>query len=136
MKVGPGIHRPGARAMAPALAAVTAALAVGPGCSGRVESSRAPIPGLVSGAEWRSEAPTGYAADGVRRNLVTGESLRLSVAALMAWAVSRFDVPLDRIGGHYDHAATTCPGIHLRKYLENGTLRRDVEARLRLQTRS
>jgi hypothetical protein len=58
-----------------------------------------------------------------------------SIAALMAWAVSRFDVPLDRIGGHYDYAPTTCPGTHLRKYLEDGTLRREVEARLGLEPR-
>jgi hypothetical protein len=53
-----------------------------------------------------------------------------AIADLMAWAVARFDVPLDRIGGHYDYAETTCPGEHLRKYLEDGSLRRMVEARL------
>jgi hypothetical protein len=58
-----------------------------------------------------------------------------SIIALMTWAVARFDVPLDRIGGHYDYAPTTCPGTHLRKYLEDGTLRREVEARLGLQPR-
>lgn len=48
----------------------------------------------------------------------------------MAWAVSELDVPLDRIGGHYDHAATSCPGTHLIRYLEDGTFRRGVEAAL------
>ena len=55
-----------------------------------------------------------------------------------AWSFARcvlpqqphFDVPLDRIGGHYDYASTTCPGEHLRMYLEDGTFRRMVEARL------
>jgi hypothetical protein len=53
-----------------------------------------------------------------------------AITALMAWAVARFDVPLDRVGGHYDHAETACPGAHLRAYLEDGTLRRGIEARL------
>jgi hypothetical protein len=54
-----------------------------------------------------------------------------SIATLMAWAVSEFDVPLDRIGGHYNYANSGCPGKHLRKYLEDGTFRRMVEERLR-----
>ncbi|HEX7090347.1 MAG TPA: peptidoglycan recognition family protein [Longimicrobiales bacterium] len=53
-----------------------------------------------------------------------------AIADLMAWAVDRFGVPLERIGGHYDYADTTCPGKHLRRYLEDGTLRRMVEERL------
>jgi hypothetical protein len=53
-----------------------------------------------------------------------------AIADLMAWAIDRFDLPLDRIGGHYDYAGTSCPGQHLRRYLEDGTLRRMVEARL------
>jgi hypothetical protein len=54
-----------------------------------------------------------------------------AIADMMAWAVRRFDVPLDRIGGHYEHAQTSCPGPYLRGYLEDGTFRRMVEARLR-----
>ena len=53
-----------------------------------------------------------------------------AIADLMAWAVDRFGVPLDRIGGHYHYADTSCPGTHLRRYLEDGTLRRMVEERL------
>ena len=53
-----------------------------------------------------------------------------AIADLMAWAFREFDVPLDRLGGHYNYASTTCPGRHLRKYLEDGTLRRMIEARL------
>ena len=53
-----------------------------------------------------------------------------AIADLMAWAIARFDLPLDHIGGHYDYADTTCPGEHLKQYLEDGTLRRMVEARL------
>lgn len=54
-----------------------------------------------------------------------------AIADLMAWALARFDLPLDRIGGHYDYADTDCPGRYLRAYLEDGTLRRMVAARLR-----
>jgi hypothetical protein len=53
-----------------------------------------------------------------------------AIADLMAWAIARFDVPLERIGGHYNYAGTSCPGEHLRKYLEDGTFRRMVETRL------
>lgn len=53
-----------------------------------------------------------------------------SIADLMAWALNEFDLPLERIGGHYNYASTGCPGTHLRKYLEDGTLRRMVATRL------
>jgi hypothetical protein len=54
-----------------------------------------------------------------------------SIADMMAWAIREFDLPLDRIGGHYNYANTGCPGQHLKKYLEDGTLRRMVSERLR-----
>lgn len=53
-----------------------------------------------------------------------------SIADMMAWAVAEFDLPLERIGGHYDYAQTGCPGQHLRKYLEDGTFERMVAERL------
>ncbi|CAN5739608.1 hypothetical protein BH23GEM9_BH23GEM9_34590 [soil metagenome] len=53
-----------------------------------------------------------------------------TIADLMAWAVDRFDLPLDRIGGHYDYAATSCPGVYFRGMLEDGTFRRLVQTRL------
>ncbi|HYC51942.1 MAG TPA: peptidoglycan recognition family protein [Gemmatimonadaceae bacterium] len=53
-----------------------------------------------------------------------------AIADMMAWAIHTYDLPLDRIGGHYNYASTGCPGRHLRKYLEDGTFRRMVEARL------
>ena len=46
-----------------------------------------------------------------------------AIADLMAWALREFDLPLDRIGGHYHYASTGCPGQHLRRRLEDGTLR-------------
>lgn len=54
-----------------------------------------------------------------------------AIADVMAWAVKKFDVPLDSIRGHYQYAETNCPGKNLRKYLEDGTFRRMVVARLR-----
>jgi len=53
-----------------------------------------------------------------------------AIANVMAWAVKKFDVPLDSIRGHYNYAETNCPGKNLRKYLEDGTFRRMVSARL------
>jgi hypothetical protein len=53
-----------------------------------------------------------------------------AIADLMAWAVAAFDVPLNRIGGHYHYADTSCPGEHLRRYLEDETFLRAVQARL------
>ena len=53
-----------------------------------------------------------------------------AIADLMAWAFDEFDLPLDRLGGHYNYATTTCPGKHLRRYLEDGTLRSMIEERL------
>jgi hypothetical protein len=58
-----------------------------------------------------------------------------AIADLMAWALQEFDLPLDRIGGHYNYAPTTCPGTHLRKYLEDGTLKRMVAKRLAVEQR-
>jgi hypothetical protein len=54
-----------------------------------------------------------------------------SIADVMAWAAKKFDVPLDSIKGHYQYADTDCPGKNLRKYLEDGTFRRMVAARLK-----
>lgn len=54
-----------------------------------------------------------------------------AIADVMTWAVKEFDVPLDSIRGHYQYAETGCPGKNLRKYLEDGTFRRMVEARLK-----
>jgi hypothetical protein len=54
-----------------------------------------------------------------------------SIADLMAWALRQYDLPLDRIGGHYNYADTSCPGRNLRKYLEDGTFTRMVRERLK-----
>jgi hypothetical protein len=49
----------------------------------------------------------------------------------MAWAFAEFNLPLDRLGGHYNYAQTGCPGKNLKKYLEDGTFKRMIQARLR-----
>lgn len=64
------------------------------------------------------------------RQAPTAETLD-AIADLMAWALDEFDLPLDRIGGHYNYASTGCPGTHLRKLLEDGTIRRMVAERRR-----
>lgn len=57
-----------------------------------------------------------------------------AIADLMAWAVKRFELSLDAIGGHYDYADTDCPGKNLRKYLEDGTFKRMVAERLKARS--
>ncbi len=54
-----------------------------------------------------------------------------AIADMMAYALRSFNLPLDKIGGHYHYAETGCPGKYLRRYLEDGTLRRMVAERLR-----
>jgi hypothetical protein len=95
---------------------------------------------VYEGRDWRymgetntSYNPWGHFLISVIGNYGVQEATPAQIEAiteLMAWAVARFDVPLDRIGGHYDYAETTCPGAHLSRYLEDGTFRRGVEARL------
>lgn len=53
-----------------------------------------------------------------------------AIADLMTWALKANDLPIDRIGGHYHYAETGCPGKYLRRYLEDGTLKRMVQQRL------
>ena len=36
---------------------------------------------------------------------------------LVVWLAVKYRVPADRISGHSDHAATECPGQHLKSYL-------------------
>lgn len=53
-----------------------------------------------------------------------------AITDLMAWAVAKYDVPLDHIGGHSDWADTSCPGRYLQKYLDDGTLVEAVRERV------
>ena len=53
-----------------------------------------------------------------------------AIADMMAWALQTFSLPLDAIGGHYQYADSGCPGKFLRRYLEDGTLKRMVKERL------
>ena len=47
-----------------------------------------------------------------------------SLVRLLAWAVEEYDVPVERIGGHGDHASTACPGENL--YAMLGSIRQEV----------
>lgn len=95
---------------------------------------------VYEGRDWRymGETNTTYDPSGhflisvignYGRQEATSEQVD-AIADLMAWAITRFDLPLERIGGHYNYAGTTCPGEHLRKYLEDGTFRRMVAERV------
>jgi hypothetical protein len=53
-----------------------------------------------------------------------------AIVDMMAWAAQSFGIGTDRIGGHYDYAETSCPGVHFRRMLEDGTFRRRVAAAL------
>lgn len=97
--------------------------------------------GIYEGRDWRymGETNTTYDPAGhflisvignYERQEATPRQLE-AIADLMAWALRRFDLPLERIGGHYNYASTTCPGRQLRGYLENGTLRRMIRERLK-----
>jgi hypothetical protein len=95
---------------------------------------------IYEGRDWRyvGETNTTYDPEGHFLISVIGNYERQeatpaqveAIADLMAWALARFDLPVDRIGGHYNYAQTGCPGKQLRKYLEDGTFRRMVLARL------
>lgn len=95
---------------------------------------------IYEGRDWRymGETNTTYDPAGhflisvignYERQEATPQQLE-AIADLMAWALSKFNLPLERIGGHFNYADTTCPGEHLRKYLEDGTLQRMVRARV------
>jgi hypothetical protein len=45
-----------------------------------------------------------------------------SLARMVAWGAMQFDVDLATVGGHRDHAATTCPGDNLYETIADGTL--------------
>jgi hypothetical protein len=95
---------------------------------------------VYEGRDWRymGETNTTYDPRGHLLISVIGNYARQeatpaqldAIADLMAWALARFDLPPTRIGGHYDHAETSCPGPHLRKHLEDGPLHRMVRERL------
>lgn len=53
-----------------------------------------------------------------------------SLVRVLAWAAQRFDVSPSTIGGHRDHAATSCPGGNLYPYIASGDLQADVTALL------
>jgi hypothetical protein len=94
---------------------------------------------IYEGRDWRftGETNTGYDPAGHLLISVIGNyelqqptpAQLAAIADLMAWALDRFALSPDRIGGHYDHAETLCPGRHLRALLEDGTLLRMVAQR-------
>ncbi|MBR9988593.1 MAG: N-acetylmuramoyl-L-alanine amidase, partial [Gemmatimonadetes bacterium] len=95
---------------------------------------------VYEGRDWRYMGETNTAYDPAGHFLISvignyerqeaTEAQVEAIAELMAWAVTRFDLPLEQIGGHYDYADTTCPGEHLKRYLEDGTFRRLVVEKL------
>jgi hypothetical protein len=54
-----------------------------------------------------------------------------SLVNLIVYSIKKFNIPADSIKGHKDFANTLCPGKNLHKYLEDGSLIKDVKAKLR-----
>lgn len=53
-----------------------------------------------------------------------------AIAEMMAYAVKKYNLTIDDIYAHSDWADTSCPGTHLQKYLDDGTLRNVVKEKL------
>ncbi len=53
-----------------------------------------------------------------------------SLTHLIAWAVRAFDLDIDAIRGHRNHAHTTCPGTNLQKLIDNKSIKEKAEALL------
>jgi hypothetical protein len=95
---------------------------------------------VYEGRDWRymGETNTGYDPGGHLLISVIGNyELQEPTAAqidaiidMMTWAAHSFGIGTDRIGGHYHYAQTACPGTHLRRLLEDGTLHSQVKERL------
>lgn len=49
---------------------------------------------------------------------------------LLAWAAGTYGIPPATIAGHRRYASTSCPGDALQALIDDGTIRRRVEARL------
>ena len=45
-----------------------------------------------------------------------------SLAMMLAWGAQHFDVPVEEVMGHRDHAPTLCPGAHLYAHIVDGSL--------------
>lgn len=54
-----------------------------------------------------------------------------ALVEVVAWASQRWQVPVERIAGHGDHAHTLCPGKHLRSRIAAGELAAAVQERAR-----
>lgn len=53
-----------------------------------------------------------------------------AIAEMMAYAIEKYNLSVDKIYAHGDWADTSCPGTHLQKYLEDGTIRKAVIEKL------
>jgi N-acetylmuramoyl-L-alanine amidase/S-layer homology domain len=53
-----------------------------------------------------------------------------SLERVLAWAAEEYDVPVTRIAGHRDYAATTCPGRYLEERITSGELQSAVQSLL------
>ncbi|WP_234567332.1 family 10 glycosylhydrolase [Rhodohalobacter sp. 614A] len=53
-----------------------------------------------------------------------------AIAEMMAYAIQKYDLSVEDIYAHGDWADTSCPGTHLQKYLDDGTIQKMVREKL------
>ncbi len=74
--------------------------------------------------------PTGHALINVAGNYEIqkiSETQLTAIAELVAWLADKYNVPTTAIAGHKDYSTmTVCPGKDLYRYLEDGTIVKQV----------
>ena len=53
-----------------------------------------------------------------------------AIAEMIAYSIQKYDLSVNDIHAHGDWANTSCPGEHLQKYLDNGTIQKMVREKL------
>ena len=102
------------------------------GADGSVYAAR---PRKYAGDTGTNYNPAGHLLVVVEGNFDVDEPTAAQLEALpkiVAWAAVRYDLDLEEVLGHRDHAATSCPGDNLYPYIASGELAADVVELLQL----
>ncbi len=65
--------------------------------------------------------PTDYDQETVTEEMLNG------VARACAWAAQRYSISPDRLAGHRDFAATSCPGTNLYAHITSGDIKTRIQ---------